>query len=71
MGAAAILVMWPRCCEQNIVPPTQGKFKYNLALIGKAILEKKIFEHCERRRRTPDHEYHDFKLTYEPLAQVS
>ena len=24
MGKAAILVMWPRCSEQNIVPPTQG-----------------------------------------------
>ena len=24
MGVAAILVMWPRCREQNIVPPTQG-----------------------------------------------
>ena len=23
MGVAAILVMWPRCREQNIVPPTQ------------------------------------------------
>ena len=37
-----------------------------LALIGKAVSEKKIFEHCERRRmmtdddddrRTPDQEY--------------
>ena len=24
MGVSAILVMWPTCCEQNFVPPTQG-----------------------------------------------
>ena len=50
--------------RKNIVPPTQGGSTSNLALINKAVSEKKIFEHCERRRRTtptdgrtPDHEY--------------
>ena len=29
----------------------QGGFTYNLALIGPAVSEKKMLEHCERRRR--------------------
>ena len=24
MGVAAILVMWPTCCEQTFIPPTQA-----------------------------------------------
>ena len=44
MGVAAILVMRPRCREQNIVPPTQGGSTLNLALIGPAVWEKKMFE---------------------------
>ena len=43
MGVAAILVMWPRCREQTFVPPTQGGFTKNLALIGQAVSEKKMF----------------------------
>ena len=55
MGVAAILVMRSRCHENIFVPPIQGGFTYNLALIGPALLEKKMFEHCERhRRKTPD-----------------
>ena len=50
MGVAAILVMRSRCHEKNFVPPIQGGFTYNLALIGPAVTEKKMFEHCERRR---------------------
>ena len=62
MGVAAILVMGPRCREENIVPPTQGGSNLNLALIGQAVSEKKMFEQCERttddvRRRMPDHGY--------------
>ena len=63
MGVAAILVMWPGCREQNFVPPSQGGSTLNLALIGQAVSEKKMFEHCGRRRtddgrrRTPDHGY--------------
>ena len=50
MGVAAILVMRSRCHEKKFFPPIQGGFTYNLALIGPAVLEKKMFEHCERRR---------------------
>ena len=51
MGVAAILVMRSRCHKKNFVPPIQGGFTYNLALIGLAVSEKKMLEHCERRRR--------------------
>ena len=51
MGVAAILVMRSRCDEKNFVPPIQAGFTYNMALIGPAVSEKKMFEHCERRRR--------------------
>ena len=44
MGVAAILVMLPRCREQTFVPPTQGGSTQNLAFIGQAVLEKKMFE---------------------------
>ena len=47
MGVAAIFVMRSRCHEKKFVPPIQGDFTYNLALIGPAVLEKKMFEHCE------------------------
>ena len=65
MGVAAILV-----------PPTKGGSTYNLALIGTAVSEKKMFEHCERRRtddgRTDGRRTMSFlKLTYEPSAHVS
>ena len=49
MGVAAILVMSPRCREQNFVPPIQGGSTYNLALIGQAVSEMKMSEHCGRR----------------------
>ena len=51
MGVAAILIMRSRCHEKLFVPPIQGGFTYNLALIGPAVSEKKMFEHCERHRR--------------------
>ena len=44
MGVAAILVMWPRPCEQTFVPPSHWGSIWNLALIGPAVLEKKIFD---------------------------
>ena len=47
----------PRCREQTFVPPTQGGATYNLALIGSAVLEKKMFEHCERRTDAGPDEY--------------
>ena len=54
MGVAAILVMWPRCREQTFVPPTQAGFTYNLALIGQAVSEKKMFEIVDDGRTTDD-----------------
>ena len=43
----------PRCREQTFVPPTQG----GLALIGSAVSEKKMLEHCERRTDAGPDEY--------------
>ena len=41
---------------QTFVPPTKGGSTYNLALKCQAVLEKKMFEKVDgRRRRTPDH----------------
>ena len=37
MGVVAILVMRSRCHENIFVPPIQGGFTYNLALIGQAL----------------------------------
>ena len=48
MDVAAILVMWPRCPEQTFVLLTYGGSKWNLASIGPAVLEKKIFENGGR-----------------------
>ena len=48
MGMVAILVMWPRPFLQTLVPPAQGGSTLNLALIGQAVSEKKIFENGER-----------------------
>ena len=41
MGVAAILVM---CREQTLTSPTNGGSTQNLAWIGHAVLEKKMFE---------------------------
>ena len=62
-GMAAILVMWPRCPEQTFVPPNHGGSTWNLASIGPAVLEKKIFENCGR---TDDGACLYYKLTNEP-----
>ena len=43
LGVMAIMVMLPRCREQTFVSPTQGGSTSNLALIGQAALEKKMF----------------------------
>ena len=51
MGVVAILVMRSRSHKKKFVPPIQGGFTNNLALIGPAVSEKKMFEHCERRQR--------------------
>ena len=44
MDVVAILVMWPRPFKQTLVPASHGGSTLNLALIGNAISEKKIFE---------------------------
>ena len=57
---AAILVMWPGPFIQTFVPPSQGGSTYNLALIGQAVSEEKMFKHCWRQRqrqRTPEQGY--------------
>ena len=51
MGMAAILVMWPGPFIQTFVPPSQGGSTYNLALIGQAVSEEKMFKHCWQRQR--------------------
>ena len=70
MGMAAILFMWPRCPEQTFVPPTHGGSTWNLASVGPAVLEKKIFENGGRtddngRQRTTDGACQYYKLTNE------
>ena len=47
MGVAAILVMRPRCHKQT----TNGGSTQNLALIGQAVSEKKMFEIVDGRSR--------------------
>ena len=54
MGVAAILVMWPRCHEQTFVPPTHRGSTQNLALIGQAVSEEKMFEIVDADGRTYD-----------------
>ena len=54
VGVAAILVMWPRCRKQIFVSPTHGGSTQNLALIGQAVWEKKMFEIVDGRTTTTD-----------------
>ena len=63
MSVAAILVMWPRPREQTFVPLIHWGSIGNLALIGRAVLEKKIFENGGR---TDDGAWLYYKLTNEP-----
>ena len=54
MCVVATLVMWPRCPRQTFVPLTHGGSTWNLASIGPAVLEKKIFENGGRMDRWMD-----------------
>ena len=63
MGVAA-MVMWPTPRKQTFVPPSHWGSIWNLALIGQAVLEKKIFENGGRR--TDDGPWLYYKLTNEP-----
>ena len=72
MGVAASFVMWPRCRKQTVVPLTHGGSTQNLALIGQAVLEKKMFEIVDGRatddddgrRRTDAGAWVYYKLTW-------
>ena len=64
MGMAASLLMWPEPVEQTFVPLSHGGSTWNLALIGPAVLEMKIFE-SDGRRRTDDGPWLYNKLTSE------
>ena len=64
MGVVAILVMWLRPREQTFIPPSHWGSIWNLALIGQAVLEKKIFENGGRR--TDDGPWLYYTLTNEP-----
>ena len=73
MGTAAILIMWPGLFEQTFVPPLHGDSIWNLAPIGPVVYEGKTFKECGRwtdNGRT-DEAYLSYKLTNEPMAQVS
>ena len=45
MGMAAILVMWPRLFIYILIPLLYKCLTQNLALIGRAVSEKKMFEY--------------------------
>ena len=73
MGMAAILVMWSGPFEQTFVPPSHGDSIWNLASIGPVVSEEKMFKEYGRQtdgQRTTE-AYLSYKLTNEPLAQVS
>ena len=55
MCMAAILVMRPGQFMYTFIPPSHGGSTLNLALIGQAVLEEKIFENGGRTTdgRTP------------------
>ena len=63
MGVAAILVMWPRLHEQTFVPLSHWGSIWNLALIGQAVLEKKVFENGGRQTEEDDGPWLYYKLT--------
>ena len=72
MGMAAILVMWPGPFEQTFVPPSHGDSIWNLASIGPVVSEEKMFKECGQQTDGQTTEaYLSYKLTNEPLAQVS
>ena len=71
MGMVAILAMWPEPFEQTFVPPSHGDSIRNLASIGPVVSEEKMFKACGRRTAGRDRLRPTYKLTHEPLAQVS
>ena len=69
MGMAAILVMWPGPFEQIFIPPSHGDSIWNLAPIGLDVSEEKTFK--EDGQTSATEAYLSYKLSNEPLAQVS
>ena len=57
------------------MPQTKFRFPYprrlHMNLVGQAVSEKKMFEHCGRRTTPDAGPWVYYKLTYEPSAQVS
>ena len=47
MGMAAILVKRPGLFIYTLIPPSYRCFTENLAMIGQAVLEKKMFEYYD------------------------
>ena len=47
MGVAAILFIKPGPFVQTSVPPSQGDSTYNLASIGQAVSEERMFENAD------------------------
>ena len=70
MDMVAILVMWPICCEQTFVPPTNGGSTRNLVLTGQVVWRRKCLS-IVNDRRTDTGAWIYYQLTNEPSAQVS
>ena len=68
MCMVAILVMCPRLFEQTFIPLSHGGSILNLTLIGQEVSEEKMFKECGQQMTEA---YLSYKLTNEPLAQVS
>ena len=69
MDMAAILVMWPGPFEQTFIPPSHRNSIWNMTLTGLVVSEK-MFKECGRWTTIME-AYLSYKLTSEPLAQVS
>ena len=74
MGMSAALVTWPGPFEQTFVHLSSGDSIWNLASIGTAVSDEKMFKEYGRRtddgRRKTEASL-SYKLTNEPSAQVS
>ena len=73
MGMVATFVMWPGPFEQTFFPTSHRSAILYFTLIGLVVSEEKMFIECGRRwtdGRTAE-AYLSYKLTNEPLAQLS
>ena len=53
MGMVAILVMWPGPFENAFVPLSHGGSTWNLASVGRVVIEEKKFKTIESERFGP------------------